>query len=149
MRPPSRLRSHSRALTLGRYPIAARLAMPQPSVLVTRNLKSFKTLPSPLGALHERLFHHLAQPASVASRAAFAPASGAGVPDAALQELFRDPPQISLVQGNADPSHILDRAPKPGASSTLSSSSRSFLSGNSSERPGGWNPVCSPEILRD
>lgn len=112
--------------------------MPPPSVLVSRNLKSFKTLPSPLGALHERLFDLLAAPTSVALRAAFQVAApGAG--DPALQELFKDPPQIALVQGNVDPSHLLDKAPKQGDSSTLSS--RSLASENSSVRPGSWTSV--------
>ncbi|KAL8278201.1 hypothetical protein RQP46_009374 [Phenoliferia psychrophenolica] len=100
-----------------------------PQVLVTRNLRSFKAIPSGIAALHERLFHLLTS--SSALRACFSgPAAPAGSDDAALLELFRDPPQIALVQGDCDASHIMDKSAASRAGDTSTVSSMTVSSGD-------------------
>ena len=113
----------------------------EPVILVTRNLQSFKTLPagqSSIWALHHRFYHLIAKSAALAA-AAFQPVLGSGDAAAKLRELFQEiPPPIALVQGDSDPSHIMDKATTSDRSTVSSAMSSSA---NSSERRGSWTSV--------
>lgn len=117
-------------------------------VLVTRNLKAFKRVPSPIASLQARLFTFLQSPAptSTSIRAAFAvcllpsPAS-----DADLLTHLLHPPQIALVQGVVDPSNIISAASSGGASS--SASTHSVVRAAEAKR--GWTADLAPDDVRE
>ncbi|KAK4705608.1 hypothetical protein P7C70_g585, partial [Phenoliferia sp. Uapishka_3] len=97
-------------------------------VLVTRNLQYFKPTPSPIAALQSRFFQLLSSPKSSSSRLREAftctlSTEAERDAEAELEELFQGPPQIALVQGNVDPSRLLDKAERPtvGYASTTGS----------------------------
>lgn len=114
-------------------------------VLVTRNLKAFKRVPSPIASLQARLFTLLQSPSSTSLRATFTCCLPSPSSDADFLAHLHHPPQIALVQGVVDPSNII-LASSGGVTSSSASTHSVF---RAVEAKKGWMADLAPDDVRE